>query len=106
MSKALVMEMFKNISMELIDELKEEIGKISDEDKKKIMDLVRREIKKRFGIDIPKLKEDEDEEKSLLGTIASSGIFKGLTEELIDIPDEDKDDIKNIIKKEILKRVL
>jgi hypothetical protein len=105
MSKDVVAEIFKNIAVELIDELREEIGNISPEDKKAIMDFLRAEAKKRFGFDIPKLSDDDDE-KSFLGTLASSDLFKDLTGDLIDIPDEEKDDLKDVIRKQILKRAL
>lgn len=105
MSKEVITEIFKNIAAELIDELREEIGNISPEDKKAIMGFLRDEAKKRFGFDIPKLSDDDDE-KSFLGSLVSSDLFKDLTGDLIDIPDEEKDDLKDVIRKQILKRAL
>ncbi|MBN1572166.1 MAG: hypothetical protein JW984_03100 [Deltaproteobacteria bacterium] len=105
MSNEVVAEIFKKIAAELIDELKEEIGNISAEDKKAIMEFLRTEAKKRFGFDIPKLSDDDDE-KSFLGSLMSSDLVKGVAGDLIDIPDEEKDDLKDIIRKQILKRAL
>jgi hypothetical protein len=105
MSNEVVAEIFKNIAAELIDELKEEIGNISPEDRKAIMNFLRDEAKKRFGFDIPKLSDDDDD-KSFLGTLMSSDLLKGVVSDVIDIPDEEKDDLKDVIRKQILKRAL
>jgi hypothetical protein len=105
MSKDVIAGIFKNIAVELLAELQEEIGNISAEDKKAVMDFLRKEVSERFGITIPKLSDDDDE-KSFLGSLVSSDLFKDLTDDIIDIPDAEKDDLKDIIKKQILKRAL